>query len=198
MTKKKVMLSADVTDWDDEFMQVEPDLSGDNPLIDLQTKYGLKPAQIARFLSIARLRGLADEQILPAIKHMIMHGGAVYISRYTARQERSYEINGKEYQGRAFVAEVKEDEVEDEDQAQSDTHRDSVQSEAPVPPFVNDKLVEAGDPIAYERAAHYLLSVVPGYIWGRLLIVAEQQPDELDQVVDELKNKIDEMVTRLG
>lgn len=179
-------LKIDVTDWAEEYNTIEPDVSK-NPIIDLQLKNGMKPAQVARLLIVARQRGDVAQDLLPADKLLLMTGGAAHVSGYTANQKAKVEVNGKTYDARAYVAPVGEE--EEDDHPPDDTHPQDV-----IPS--SDPLVNVKGEQALDYAKKYLTVKVPGYIWGRLLIVAANEGD-VKQVAAELKAEIDRMVKEL-
>ena len=181
-------IKIDVTDWDNEYLTIEPDLSL-NPILDLQLKKGMKPAQIARLLIVGRQRGDVSAEILPADKLLLMTGGAYHISGYTAMQRAKVEVNGKTYDARAYVAPVNEED-EGDDHVRDDTQTPNV---SPLSDFVVPVMGEQ----ALENCKKYLTIKVPGYIWGRLLIIAANGGN-VSEVGQLLKGEIDRMVSELG
>lgn len=179
-------LTIDVTDWAEEYRAIEPDVSK-NPIIDLQLKKGMKPAQVARLLIIARQRGDVAADLFPADKLLLMTGGAVHVSSYTAMQKAKVEVNGKTFEARAYVAPVGEE--EEDDYSANDTQYQGVTSSP-------DPLVNVKGEAALDYAQKYLTVKVPGYIWGRLLIVAANEGD-VAQTAQQLKDEIDRMVKAL-
>lgn len=185
----KNFIKIDVTDWAIEHDQVEPDVSNEDKLIGLVTQGGMSTAKAARLGIIAREKGNAPEDILPANKPLLMTGGAVAISSVIARRHKEVQLeNGKTFSVREFIAPVGENE---EGHQQSDTHERSAPS--PLP----ETFVSVLSPEARTRALDYLYKVVPGYIMGRLKIIAVNGGD-VQAAANELKAKIDEMVERLG
>ena len=192
-------LVIDLADWREEFESVEPDTTSEDPIIEWAISAGMKPAQIGRFLIWAGERGLLSIDF-PGSKLLLMAGGASYASNHIGSVKRKITLeNGKEYEGRAYVAPVKDDDgTEDEGQNACDTHIRGAESSVPVQKWLNEKVIESSNPEAVERAVSYLLKQVVGNIWGRFLLIAEHDPAQLVKVADELKDKIDEMVDRLS
>jgi hypothetical protein len=177
-----------VDDWQDELNTVEPDLTK-NPIIDLQLA-GMKPAAIARLLIVARERGDVADEVLPANKMLLMTGGAVAISRETAFAKTPVKVGEETYQARAYVSPVGEEEEGEEGDQSSDDTLDKSVSTSP------DFLTTVQGDKALEYASKYLEVKVPGYIWGRLLVIAANGGD-VKVAGKQLKVAIDEMVKEL-
>ena len=187
----KTLIKIDVTDWAVEHDQIEPSVTGEDDLIALVTKQGRSTAQVARLAIIARERGLAPTNILPENKPLLNAGAAVDISSKIARRMKEAQLpNGNTLTVREFVAPVREE--EEEGQLANDTQNVLAPS-SPLP----ETFVSVESPEARGRALDYLYKIVPGYIMGRLKIIAISGGD-VKAAADELKNKIDEMVDRLG
>lgn len=155
----------------------------------------MKPQQAGRVLIISGERG--DIENFPGSKLLLAAGGANYVSTHIANQKRAFELaNGKTYHGRRFSAPVKTED-EDDDQGSSDNPSGDVESSSSLPNWLDEKVLPTTDHEAVNRAIHFLQRKVPGYIWGRLLIVAEQNPERVAELANELKKEIDDMVGRL-
>lgn len=185
----KTLIKIDITDWVDEHDQAEPKISTEDDLIKLVTENKRTTAQAFRMATAARERGLAPADILPANKLILQTGGVLNINSLIARRMKEVRLaNGSMTTVREFAAPVRE---EEEGQLTCDTQ----QGRAPSPSleFFTPSLSEEGN----ERAVDYLLKRVPGYVYGRLKIIAANGGD-VAAAADALKTKIDEMVTRLG
>ena len=188
----KNFIKIDVTDWAIEHDQIEPNISDEDRLIGLVTQAGMSTAKAARLGIIAREKELAPEDILPANKPLLNSGAAVALSSVIARRHIEAQTpSGNTYSVREFVAPVREE--GEDDQMLRETQSNSV-----TPPSLTD---ESYAPVHSEeakgRAWDYLLKRIPGYIYGRLKIVAVNGGD-VKAAADELKAKIDELVERLG
>ena len=76
MAKKKVVLEIDVTDWGDEYLEEEPNLSTEDEAIKTAIAGGYLPAQMARLIIVGRMRGEAGEGLIRPNKTLLMVGGA--------------------------------------------------------------------------------------------------------------------------
>ncbi len=193
----KNYLKIDVTDWAIEHDEIEPQISNEDDLIGLAIRPGMNTAKVARLAIISRERGNAPADILPANKPLLNSGGAVAISTKIAQRHKEVQLkNGKTLTVREFVAPVR-----DEDEGQATDDAQVANAPSPLPEtlrhaqdatFVNVQSDEAKG-----RALDYLYKIVPGYIMGRLKIIAVNGGD-VKAAADELKARIDEMVERLG
>lgn len=186
----KTLIKIDVTDWAEEHDRIEPDVSTEDKLTGLITGGKVSIPQAARLGIIARERGLAPDDILPANKPLLMTGAAKHISSVIASKHIEAQTpSGNTYTVREFVAPVREGE---DDQLNNDTLEGDV-TPSPEPETFASSQSEEGN----GRAWNYLLKRVPGYIYGRLKIIAVNGGD-VKEAAEELKNKIDELVLRLG
>jgi hypothetical protein len=208
MPTKEPVITIKVGDWATEYHEVEPNISGEDDLVGLVTKQKMNTAKAARLGLMAREFGNAPADILPENKPLLNSGAAVAVSSLIARRHVEAQTpSGNTYSVREFVAPVRDDASDDpweypldspegwegEDHEGSDTLFLSVS-----PPSPSD---ESYAPVQSEeasgRAWDYLLKRVPGYIYGRLKIVAVNGGD-VKAAAEELKGKIDELVERLG
>jgi hypothetical protein len=166
-------IKIDVTDWQEEHDKAELQILTEENLLELSTK--MHPAKIARLYIISREKKLAPDDLLPANKPLFQVGAAAALSSVIARQRKSTILpNGKEFEVREYVGVVKE-----EDETSFET-------------FVK---VESEEGV--KRALDYLLNTVPGYVMGRLKIIAASGGD-VEEAAEQLKDKIDEMVKILS
>jgi hypothetical protein len=185
----------DVTDWDAEYMETEPDLSSKERAIQARMESAFHPAKIGRFYIVARERGQTDEKILPGNKLLLMTGAAAAWSRMEAAEMKKVRLaNGRDITVRSLVHAVRHEDYEEEDDGQLDMALD-VQEEGELG---DDKPapVSWDNPLAMARAERYLLERIPGYIYGRLKIIAANGGD-VRSVVNELQDKMEELVGRL-
>lgn len=190
--RKEPSIVIPVGDWDEEYLKEEPDISSEDSLISLlqTTKYG--PQKIGRLAIMARERGAAPEDIISANKLLLNAGAAVEVSAKAAAHKRKVELpDGREIEVREFVAPVRE---KGEGHFEGDTQATDA---SPSPQPDNEPFVSVISDTARTRALDYLLKIVPGYIYGRLAIIAANGGD-VHAAADALKAKIDEVVERLG
>jgi hypothetical protein len=166
MTKKH--LSIDITDWIEEHDRLESDVSSKEKLIEQVTGNKLSASRAAAVTIVARERGLSPADILPQNKALLLSGGAAAVSGLIARQRRKVRLeNGAEVVIREHIAPVGE--PGEEDHENDDTHAPVVHPPAPLPA---QGFAPAKSPQGVQNALEYLRRFVPGYIEGRLNIIA--------------------------
>jgi len=179
MEKGKMEININVTDWQDEYMDAEPVLINERAAIETQQRDGIGPHKMGRLLVVGREMGQAPSEILPPCKSLLNIGAAYKWSQLLAERKTTATLSdGRELEVREFVADVRQDTEEGEDPE----------------PFAAP--VRYDDPKAIERARDYLLNRVPGYVYGRLAIIAANGGD-VAGAADGLKAAIDGMVARL-
>ncbi len=181
-----MVIEIDVTDWAAEHDEIEPDVSSEDKLVELSTKY--YTTKLARMAIIAREKGLMPEGIMPANKVVLQFGAWLRISSLIKRRVSEKELpNGQTVEYREYVGAVRDEDGQTVNDA-LDMCADS--------PLTTDLYVHAESDEGLERAIGYLLKRVPGYVYGRLVTIAANGGD-VRKAADELKSKIDEIVERL-
>ena len=182
-----VQINIDVTDWADEYQREEPNLSTEEMAFVAAMRAGYKPQQMGRLLAIARHR--EESEFAPPPKPMLNMGYAFDWTQRLVRQKDTATLpSGKEIEVNRFVNEVLEHPQNDGDDGQE------FDAEVTAPEVKG--IVQWDDPAALDRAIKYLLERVPGYIYGRLKIIAANGGD-VQGVANMLCDKIQEMVQRL-
>lgn len=190
---KKYEVKIDVTDAVELVQQNEYEAKTPQDIIKYRLQ-GMKPYSAGKVAIGNRVLGFADDDILPDNKLLFYVGAAVAVSKYEARQMRQTQVNGKEYEVRAYVAPVDNHLFGD---TQSISELESVQLESDTHVASDtDSLISSSDPLALQRAISYLEHAVPGHIWGRLVLIAEHGGD-YHAAANDLCQKIQEMVGRL-
>lgn len=186
MTNKRLYIKEDITDWQDEFNQIEPDIRTKEDLIKLR-QTNLPPAQVGRLAIVSRAMGLADEDILSPNKELLNWGSAQEIASMMAKARQTIKLaNGKEIIARKFVGHEMPDETEDLE-AEPDN------GNAPV----DYSMVTSNSPAAIDRAARYLMSNVLGRVRERLVIVA-QDKEAFKQTVKDFRQEFEAIVAEFG
>lgn len=196
MATKEPVITIKVGDWATEYHEVEPSIGGEDDLVTLMTQQKMSTPKVARLALMAREFGNAPANILPENKPLLNSGAAVAVSSIIARRHVEAQTpSGNTYSVREFVAPVRAPvrEEGEEDHILSDTQEGNV----PLPSPSDESFVPVQSEEAKGRAWDYLLKRVPGYIYGRLKIVAVNGGD-VKAAAEELKVKIDELVLRLG
>lgn len=138
-------INIDITDWNEEHKEKEPNVSSHKEIIE-RSKEGLGPSELARMTIVARELDLAPENIIASNKVNLMVGGAAQISKIKTGKKEAKLKNGNTVNMREYTC--------------------------PVEGGEDDVLVESETKAGYDNAVNYLLNVVPGYIVGRLRIIA--------------------------
>ncbi len=162
-------ININITDWNDEYQEKDVDLTNEDAIIS-RAKEGVKPSEMARLTIVARERGDSPDNILPANKSLLMRGGAVNVSGIIAARMKQINLeNGKTVRVRELTCPTE---------------------------GVKNVVVDSYSENGLKNAVNYLLNYVPGWIYGRLVIIAENEGD-VKKVWGELKGKVDEMIKRL-
>ena len=189
----KLVLKIDCTDWADEYMTSEPDLSSEDAMVRAHQEGKLHIAQIGRFVIVARERGDAPDDIVLPNKMLLQLGANGNIAdKFRARKRRVTTESGQEIVVREMVAPVSELRArtgDGDDLALDLTASEPDESNAYV-------WVDCETTLALERAEKYLQRSVPGHIWPRLALIAVNDGD-VAGAADLLHDKIDEMVAKL-
>lgn len=194
MATKRLYVKEDITDWRDEMLRAEVDVTTIDKAIQEQMA-GRHIAQIGKFGIVAHAAKMVgeDEQYLPGNKLLLMVGAANEIRRLMASRKRTVELeNGQSVTVRETVAPVYEFSPDDDAQ-----EFDALADEPEAEPFKQDVAwCDVQSQKAMDRATDYLLQRVPGYAIGRLNIIAVNGGD-VRKAADALISKIDEAVEKL-
>lgn len=177
----KYIIEVECEDWLDEYRDVEPTIESDDDIIQL-IKSGMDTGTVARLVAVARNEGHAPENILSPNHILYYTGTRAEIAQKVATQREEVTLdNGKTYTVRTFIGKPGRH-ADDEDDS-SDK--------------MDEKYVAALSELGCKRATDYLLNVVPGHIFNRLSQLAANNRD-INEVADQLKDKIDNMVAALA
>ena len=186
MTQIKI----DISDWADEYRESEPDVSSKDALVRMQMTTGLGPQRLGRLAIVGRARGDAPDDILSPNKLLLNACAALEISQDFATRKRQITApNGKKYSVRELVAPVREPPQDNGGDGDFELAVELLDGKG-------TSYVDVESPEALDRAESYMRRRVPGYIWGRLLIIAAIGGNVKD-VADWLHDEIDSMVGRL-
>lgn len=183
--QKEPVLTIPIGDWMKEYVREEVKVTTEEDIIGLLVNEKRSTVQVARLIIVAREAGQAPEGIIPANKPLLNTGGAMAIQSMLTQRYREKKLkNGKVIKVREFVAPVKRKiKFTKDGQAEEEVNGDK-------------GIVSVESDIACERALKYLSRRVPGYIYGRLKVVAVNGGD-ITEAADALKREIDEMVSKL-
>ena len=160
MSKNGFGFWIEAEDWRQEFVEVEPDVTGEEAAIREQMDNGLSPAQMGRMLLVGRELDIAPDDILPDNKPLLnLAASTSWAQRLQKRKKRVDLDNGKEVEVRQYVGPMTNDDQEAE------------------PDEAGTRWVESQSEAATHRAMGYLTDIVPGHIKGRLNIIAANRGD---------------------
>lgn len=176
----KFVINTDVTDWYEELIKEEPNIKTVEDAVETMLSEKRHPAQMGRMCLIAELLGKTEEEIVGMPKPLLQTAVAfAFQSQLARRKTTAKTASGKDVNVREIIAPVAEiDEDTGEEEPSDKPH------------------VRVTDPLAGEYAMKYLMNRVPGYIRGRLNVIALHGGD-VRLAADTLKSMIDEMVTEL-
>lgn len=188
--KKEPTIVIPYGDWLKEYQEEEVDISTEETALSTQIQQSLSGLEMGRLLLVDReVQG--GEGFIAPNKLLLNTAAAAAWARIHARMKRDVETpSGKVYQVRETVASVRERGDDDDD--------DGFESDVEAIGAIGDDgpLVRVDDQRALDRARRYLEQRVPGYIWGRLLVILYHQGD-VRAAVDMMHDKLDEMVGKL-
>ncbi|MFA5153533.1 MAG: hypothetical protein WC554_13300 [Clostridia bacterium] len=179
----KLIIKTDITDWQEEALRNEllPD-SEESIYKALDNKN--TSAEIARGVIVAREKGIAPTDVIRPVKLLMQAGGQMDILQLAHRRKNKVTTkSGNEYEIPAYVGAVAEKVDED---SEDENEKQEIDNS-----FVNSQSLEG-----LQRAIDYMEKIIPGYVWGRLLIIYENGGDVRNEA-DKLKETIDEMVNRI-
>ena len=179
ITNGKFIIKTEATDWYDELQKEEPNISTVDNAVKTMIKEHRHPAQMGRMCLMAELLGRTKEEIVGNPKPLLQTASALAFHSQLQRRKKQFKTkSGKEYSVREIVAPVSEINEDGEIEASDEPH------------------VMIDNPKAAEYAMKYLQNRVPGYIKGRLNIIAAAGGN-VENAANQLKLTIDEMVTNL-
>ena len=187
MTKRKPVITIPIDDWDEQYIQDEPDVTTDDAII-ARLLEGITTAQVARHTIVARERGDAPENILKPNKLLLFTGAQKQVSEKYQRRTRVVEVpSGKSYEVREYSAPVREKQEDDEAGTLTDEATISI-----IAPLVS---IDDKDQ-SVSNAERYLLNVAMGHIWPRLVEIAYHGGD-VEEIVKIIKQRLDDMCNKL-
>ena len=173
MKKKELTVEIPIGDCEAEYLAAEPEITGPDSLIELRKVHSI--GSVARMAVAARARGEAPVDIIKADKLLYLSGAQADIAEMISSRVVAVQLeNGSEINVRSWVAE---------------------------PPGERDDeggvIVGSVSTDGLDRALRYLHNNVPGYVRGRLEIVAANRGD-VREAAQVLVDAVWEIVTQLG
>lgn len=187
---KRYTEEIDYTDWVHEHDEKEVDVTSLDSVI-RQMQEGVGPMQAGRLAFVATKRGDCVEPVLKhTSKYHLNIGLAQDISAQVAAKAVATRLtNGNMVKHREYVGSV----ISDDAIAETDNELLN------QPITIDDiKLVKASDQEGVDRAVKYMRDRIPGYVRGRLVIIAANgTPQAVRDAAEELKGTIDDIVAAL-
>ena len=181
-----------IGDWEAEYLEEEPKIDGQEALIELRRRHAI--GKTARMVAAARARAEAPADIIKPDKLLYQSGIEADIATQIAnRKVRTRLENGKEIDVREFVGTPP-------GEAEAETDPDAEGFDSEVLGGTGDDytglIVDMMSQDAHDRALRYLTRNVPGYVRGRLEIIAANRGD-VRTAAQELVGAIWQMVEAL-
>jgi hypothetical protein len=178
-------------DWDEEFLSLEEQAGTLEDLVQLAVEKGLTTPQIARLHIVQRERGEAEDGVIADNKTLFQNGATSGVDLAFNRLWVEIELNGKKNRVRQLVG--------DQGRETQDDDPDESTMEFAVGEDDGKSWYKLGSNGARENAEHYIDKVIPGHIWGRLLVLHESEGnpieaiDRLHQCLDGMRDEFDEL-----
>jgi hypothetical protein len=178
-----LIVPIEIQSWEDELVAEEPEITDLDSVIELRKK--LPGGKVARLIGAAQARGDIERLTTRMDRLLYQSGIEVDINeQVTSKMETARLANGREIQIRSVVGTVSSRDMDAEDDGDPEDESYGL---------LVDALSEAG----LERAIRYFHRSVPGYIMGRLEIIAAHDGDVRGHA-EWLIGRIWEMVTELN
>lgn len=179
---EELIIKIDITDWKDKVKQTEEPITSEEDIIKALSA-GKQTGVVARAAAVSRAMKLAPDDLMRSDKLLYYTGCVGEISTMARKQHREVEVeSGQVYEVSELIGypgrrkEIAEGDVQPDESYRS--------------------YISIDDPQAAEYTKNYLIKVLPGHIWNRLLILRECGED-VSEAAELLKEKIDEMVARI-
>lgn len=202
-TLHPLVVKIDISDWRDDSFKDEAviDTARDVAALAESVAVGTTPLQKAtRAAAVVHALGLVPERYLPEDKLMYYVGAYGAVSARVSGMRREFETkSGKKYSVRLGVAPVPD--REDGDDGEADGDGLAFEATSPIGKYSDEDAgnyvsIDGDRPEALQRSLDYLDKRIPGYVFGRLKIVAACGGD-VRGAADVLKARIDELVEKL-
>jgi len=195
--KGDLIVPINIQPWENEYLEEEPEISGVDSLVELRKKH--PSGKTARMLGAAQARGDLPERLTKMDVLLYQTGIEVDVaSQITARMRTVRLENGREIHVRSLVGSPPGD-YESEDPDEDSTEFDAETSTDGDGYGGDDNLglmVDMMSEDAQNRALRFLTRNVPGYVMGRLKIIAANRGD-VRAAAQELIGRIWQMVEEL-
>ena len=170
MTKLVTKLTIDIEDWADEWAHAEEEITDDDDIVRLVQS--MPTGKVARMTVASRANGQTPDTVFATDKLLLYAGARAEVARKVAARYCEQEVGDHTVQVREFLG----GNQDEEDQL-----------------FV---LAESEEGI--RRATRYILSVVPGHVFGHLKVLAAHEPKLVGQITDQLIAIIREMAKKVN
>ena len=166
-------LRIEIGDWIEEVSREEAQFADEDEMLREHVARKWSPLKTGRLAIAARHLGRAPEGILSGNKNLVNLGAACEVVRKFESKGREAKIGERSFRVPSYVGALGATGLETE------TYIDSQDGEA------------------LERVERYLVRVLPGHVWPRLLLLAEAGRD-VGSVVEKIKGALDALVAEMG
>jgi hypothetical protein len=188
----KLYIKEDITDWRDECLREEVEITSEDDLIDLVVNGKYSTAQVGRWAVTGREMGITPVDIIDPTKALINSAARRAVQVKISNRRIEVELpNGRTYSVRAFVGIPGHKPNTD-----TDNEKGMAQEKKALVGDAEGTYFQFESIEGVRLALHSLHNVIPGHIFERLKIIAAMNGDVVG-TADELKATIDEMVGRL-
>lgn len=165
----------DISDWEREALSDETPIEDRQDILE-RLEAGNHTAAVARAAVVWREKNVAPGDIIGPNKVLLQTGAQLEVSRIARGAKREIVArNGRAYKAPALVGQVPDGREKEEGALSEESY------------------ISSHDKRARERAEQYLLEVVPGHIWNRLLVIYANGGD-IEEVTSRLKERINKQV----
>ncbi len=177
-------INIDITDWQEEAERDENFIMSEEDIL-TAIRQGLSTSKVARVLLVSQELGMTKERISRPPKVLLNIGGQIDVQAIIHKSKTKVRAaSGAEYNVNELVGYTPEKVEENGDEP--------IEKEV----YTGPSFFDIHDKRALESAIRYIENIIPGHIWGRLLIIYENGGDVRNEA-EKLKQTIDEMVKRI-
>ncbi len=177
-------INIDITDWQEEAERDENFIMSEEDIL-TAIRQGIPSIKAARILIVSQELGLTKERISRPNKVLLNVGAQADAIAVIHKAKTKVRVaNGAEYNVNELVGYTPEKADENSDEP--------IEKEV----YTGPSFFDIHDKRSLESAIRYMENIIPGYIWGRLIVIYENGGDVRNEA-EKLKQAIDEMINRI-